>query len=189
MNEQVFPSSYIHRILMPNKIQLWLIAYRKLTFILGQPHSLLHPWNFLYYIYYRYKYYFLSNATGFQIPPGYIGYGCRIGHWGSIVINGNGHIGNYCCLHNLVTFADGGKKIIGDRCFIGTGVTIAKEVEIGDDCKLSANSFINKTFKRDCVLIGGVPAKILKNCSSWVDEEPYRTEWEQCEKLRASMGL
>lgn len=51
--------------------------------------------------------------------------------------------------------------IIGDRCWIGDGVFIREGVTLGEDVIVGANSVVTKSFPKK-VIIGGVPAKVLK---------------------------
>jgi acetyltransferase-like isoleucine patch superfamily enzyme len=50
---------------------------------------------------------------------------------------------------------------IGKNCWIGNSVTILAGVELGDNVTIGANSVVTKSFPSN-VVIGGVPAKILK---------------------------
>ena len=50
---------------------------------------------------------------------------------------------------------------IGSNCWIGAKVTILDGVTIGDNCVVAAGAVVTKSFPK-CVLIGGIPAKILK---------------------------
>ena len=50
---------------------------------------------------------------------------------------------------------------IGNDCWIGAGATFLDGAEIGNGCVVAANSLVNKKFP-DNVVIGGVPARILK---------------------------
>ncbi|MFN4285585.1 MAG: acyltransferase [Lacibacter sp.] len=50
---------------------------------------------------------------------------------------------------------------IGKNCWIGNGVTILAGVELGDNVTVGANSVVTKSFPSN-VVIGGVPARILK---------------------------
>lgn len=50
---------------------------------------------------------------------------------------------------------------IGRNCWIGSKVTIVDGVEIGNNCIVAAGAVVNKSFPEN-VLIGGVPARILK---------------------------
>ncbi len=51
---------------------------------------------------------------------------------------------------------------IGKNCWIGAKVTILDGVTIGDNCVVAAGAVVTKSMP-DNVIIGGVPAKILKN--------------------------
>lgn len=51
---------------------------------------------------------------------------------------------------------------IGNNCWLGAGSTILAGVSIGDGCVVAAGSVVNKSFPSNTV-IGGVPAKVLKN--------------------------
>lgn len=146
-----------------------------------------NPFWYFVYLYYKIRYDRLGYQLGFEIPLYSIGYGCRIPHHGSIVLNGATKIGNYCCLMNLTTFADGDLKEIGNKCYISTNVVVAHHIKIGDGCKISACSFVNKCFEAENKLIGGVPAKVLKDCEPWTIE--CQEDVETCEKLRLKMGL
>lgn len=52
--------------------------------------------------------------------------------------------------------------IIGDNCWLGANVTILPEVELGNHVIVAAGSVITKSFLEDNIVIGGVPAKVLK---------------------------
>lgn len=54
---------------------------------------------------------------------------------------------------------------IGRNCWIGSKVTILDGVKIGNDCVIAAGSVITKSFP-DRVVIGGVPARIIKTINS-----------------------
>ena len=50
---------------------------------------------------------------------------------------------------------------IGDNVFVGSNVTIADGSQIGDNCVIVANSFVNRRFPPNCI-IQGSPAKIIQ---------------------------
>ena len=51
---------------------------------------------------------------------------------------------------------------IGNNCWIGSKVTILDGVSIGQGCIIAAGSVVTKSFPENSI-IGGVPAKLLKN--------------------------
>jgi acetyltransferase-like isoleucine patch superfamily enzyme len=55
---------------------------------------------------------------------------------------------------------------IGNHVWIGTNVTILKGVKIGNGAIIAANSLVNKDIPAK-TLVGGIPAKILKENIDW----------------------
>lgn len=55
-----------------------------------------------------------------------------------------------------------GEIKIGENVWIGNNVTILKNSEIGKNCIIATGAVVNKKFPGN-VIIGGVPAKIIKN--------------------------
>ncbi|TFV97408.1 acyltransferase [Algoriphagus kandeliae] len=61
-----------------------------------------------------------------------------------------------------IEFHENGKSIvIGKNCWIGANVTILPEVQLGDNVVVAANSVVTKSCSSN-LIIGGIPAKILK---------------------------
>ena len=97
-------------------------------------------------------------------------YGCA----GGIEIGNDVIVGNYVSMHSENhNFSD--KEIpirlqgvnrkgikIGNNCWIGAKVTILDGAIIGNGCIIAAGAVVNGCFP-DNVVIGGVPAKIIKN--------------------------
>ena len=182
MNAQVFPKSRLKKILFPNLIEKYLRNMRFAEYYkFKQEHSIIYR---PFYILHRIIHERLCTKTGFDIPIGTLGYGCRIGHLSSIIINGNTKVGNYCCLSNNIVFADSNIKEIGNDVSIGSNVVIAKEISIADGCKISSCSLLNQCALNPKMLWGGVPAREIKETKPWTEEEPYRTAKLQCEILR-----
>ncbi|PCK33642.1 acetyltransferase [Pseudoalteromonas piscicida] len=93
-----------------------------------------------------------------------------------VVLDGSGglSIGSNCSLsanvqiytHDSVAWATSGgtesyiyeETIIGNNCYIGPNVVIAKGVSIGDGCVVGANSFVNDDVKEN-TRVAGNPAK------------------------------
>lgn len=57
---------------------------------------------------------------------------------------------------------DSEKIVIGNDVWIGANVTMIKGSSLGNGCVVGACSLVNKKFG-EYVIIGGVPAKVLKN--------------------------
>ncbi len=96
-----------------------------------------------------------------------------LGGAGGLEIDEDTIIGQYFSAHpeNHI-FKEEGKPIryqgvsrqgiyIGKNCWIGSKVTILDGVKIGNNCVIASGAVVNKSFD-DNLLIGGVPAKILK---------------------------
>ena len=57
-------------------------------------------------------------------------------------------------------YSKGGVKI-GNHVLIGSNVCIMPGVTIGDDCIIGANAVVTHSMP-ECAVIGGIPAKVLK---------------------------
>lgn len=123
-------------------------------------------YNFILYLYY----YFLHRRniikTNIFIYPNTSGPGLQIMHPGFRRIGRMVHMGCSCTILPMVLL---GKKrpgenadiIIGDNCYISTGVTILGPVKIGNNVTIAAGAVVTKDIPDNCV-VGGIPAKILK---------------------------
>ena len=187
MNEQVFPQSWLKRMLFPSLIEKFLRVMRKLEYYdyAHKKHKYLIP----IWLYYKKKYEQLKVRTGFDIPINTIGYGVRIGHLSTIVINGNTKIGNYCCMSNNITIADASRKSIGNHVFLGSNIVIAKNIKIADGCTISSCSLQNKSAEEENMLWGGVNSRPLKKCKRWTEQSPYDDEFKRVEFLKEQMFI
>lgn len=61
---------------------------------------------------------------------------------------------------------------IGNHCWICEDVTIAKGVSISDDTVVAAKSLVTKSFNQKNIIVGGIPAKIIKENVTWTSQ-PY----------------
>lgn len=107
----------------------------------------------------------VSRITGFQIPPNTVGSGLTIWHWGPIIVNPAAKIGRNCTLNPMVII---GHKLpgeaapqIGDNVFIGGGAKIIGNIQIGNNVTIAPNAVVVKDIPSN-VIVGGVPAKIIK---------------------------
>lgn len=108
----------------------------------------------------------LRVKTGIMVFPNTIGPGLQIVHPGFRRIDRFVKIGTNCTILPMVLF---GRKrptdtnsdiIVGDNCYISTGVTILGPVKIGNNVTIGAGAVVVKDIP-DNVVVGGVPAKIL----------------------------
>lgn len=84
--------------------------------------------------------------------------------WDSLVMDSNAH-----------SILDSeGKEIektgnirLGNRIWIGANTTLLKGTQIADDSVIASNSLVNKSFDQPKVLLGGIPARILKSIGGW----------------------
>lgn len=60
------------------------------------------------------------------------------------------------------TFPNTKSIVIGDRCWIGNHVCISKGTKLPNGTIVSARSLVNKKFETENTIIGGSPAKVLK---------------------------
>ena len=125
---------------------------------------------------------FLANMaklwSGAEIHPGAeIGRGLFIDHGAGVVIGETAEIGANCVIFHNVTLGGTGKHsgkrhpTIGRNVFIGTGATLLGPINVGDNAKIGAETFIiMKDVPADCTVVG-VPGKIVKLNGKKADEE------------------
>ena len=56
---------------------------------------------------------------------------------------------------------------IGNNCWLGMRGTIQKGVTLQNDTIVAKNSIVTKSFDSDHIIIGGIPAKIIKTGVTW----------------------
>ncbi len=108
-------------------------------------------------------------ATGIEIHPGAeIGRGLFIDHGIGIVIGETATIGKNCIIFHNVTLGGTGKHkgkrhpSLGDNVLVGTGAIILGPLNIGNNVKIGANTFIiNKNVPDNCT-VAGDPGIIVK---------------------------
>ncbi len=132
----------------------------------------------------------LLNKIGYEIGEGTkvvgpiyctgklkIGKNCWVGK--NLMINGNGNvtIGDNCDIAPEVAFQTGGHLIgdsarragkgitaditVGNGCWIGARSTIINNTKIGNSCVVASCACVTKDVE-DNLLVGGVPAKIIR---------------------------
>lgn len=112
--------------------------------------------------------------TGISIPAeADIGKGLRIHHFGGIIFHSRVKMGEHCTIYHGVTFGDKGgygePPTVGNNVLVGTGAKILGDIYIGDNAIIGANAVVLKAVPND-VMVGGVPAKIIRNNKGNSDE-------------------
>ena len=102
---------------------------------------------------------FIEITTGISIPAACrIGKGFRIHHFGGIHLHPSVVIGDNCTMYHHVTIGDRGGSgkaaRLGNNVLIGAGAKIIGEITIGDNCKIGANSVVNKDLPNNSIAIG-----------------------------------
>ena len=105
--------------------------------------------------------------TGISLPPECeIGDGLYIGHFGSIVLAREAHIGYNCSMAQNVTIglagrgAERGAPTIGNRVFIGAHSVIVGPIEVGADAMICAGSVVTRSVPARAVVVGN-PARVI----------------------------
>ncbi len=147
---------------MPDYIMHYLSTMRKVCYYSNNGGG----YNKLLFIWYYLKYRRIGLKLGFSIGYKTLGYGVVIPHHGTIVVGSSNNIGNFAVLHTSTCISDNGKKI-GDGLYLSTGVKITSKIVLGNNVSIGANSLVNKSFPEDNILIGGMPANIIKHNEPW----------------------
>lgn len=113
-----------------------------------------------------YRYRKLSLKLGFTIPLNVFGPGLAIVHYGNIIVSNNASIGSNCRINACTNIgASGGSDKapqLGDNVYIAPGAKIYGDIVIANNIAIAANAVVNKSFLEENILIGGIPAKKLK---------------------------
>lgn len=97
--------------------------------------------------------------------------GCYFQAWGerTITIGKDCYIANNVQLitrnhdvYNLDEHTEGGDIVISDNCWVASNVVILPGVMLGEQTVVAANAVVNKSFPDGHVIVGGIPAKVLK---------------------------
>jgi serine O-acetyltransferase len=127
-------------------------------------------------VWYRFAKGWLGIILGFSIPINTCGGGLRIMHHGTIVINSNARLGEWCSIMvcvNIGQLFDNSKETpkIGNKVWIGPGAKIYGDITIADEIVIGANSVVNKSFNESNIVIAGAPAKKIKDMRYPYDQE------------------
>jgi len=110
-------------------------------------------------------------VTGIEIHPGAtIGKGLFIDHGMGIVIGETAENGKNCVLYQNVTLGGTGKHVgkrhptIGCNVMIGTAATLLGPIQVGNNVKIGAETFIiNHDVPDDCTVVGAPGVIVRKN--------------------------
>lgn len=154
----------IKNIFLPNYIIRFQQLLRKCEFHKNNKSKILHKVLFLYYYFFFVR---LSAKLGFSIPFNVFGPGLCIVHYGTIVVSANAKVGSNCRIHPSTCIgAAGGKNEapqIGDNVYIGPGAKLYGNIQIGNNTAIAPNAAVSSSFTDQNILIGGVPAKKIKD--------------------------
>ena len=108
-----------------------------------------------------------------------------VGHHSHLACTENGSrliVGNDCMISSYVQVRTGdshsildvdGNRInqaqsvtVGNHCWLGEGVKVLKGVTLAGDVIVSTGAIVTKSFGKN-VLIGGIPAKVIKDNVTW----------------------
>jgi acetyltransferase-like isoleucine patch superfamily enzyme len=114
----------------------------------------------------------VNPGASLTLGSGYINCGTSIDCFKEIKIGHDVAISQDCCLRDSDNHEiEGGDPAsaaitIGNHVWLGLKVTVLKGVTIGDGAVVAANSLVNKDVPAR-TLVGGIPARVLKENISW----------------------
>jgi len=122
--------------------------------------------DYIPYVWYWWNYRRLKIKTGLYVMPNCVDEGFFPVHPGFMRIGEYVKIGKNCTILPMVLIGKSNPIskvdiIIGNNCYISTGVTILGPVTIGDNVTIGAGAVVTKDVP-DNVIIAGIPAKIIK---------------------------
>lgn len=96
--------------------------------------------------------------------------GLLIQHLHGIVISSEVQAGKLCCLYHNTTMGilvgtDNRGKCpqLGNGITVCTGAVIVGEIEIANGVTIAANAVVSKSMNQEGCVVGGVPAKMIKD--------------------------
>lgn len=150
------------RILCSNKYCIWMyIKYlRKEEYYRNKVES--NKVFLLPLVFYRRKKNIIGRKLCFDIPGGVFAPGLLIYHPGPIAINPYARVGENATIVGTLCIGNNNGVCkapqIGKNCTFGWGSTLIGEIRIGDNCKVGANAFVNKSFEENGAVLVGTPA-------------------------------
>lgn len=105
--------------------------------------------------------------------PG-LSFGCHIDGRNGICFGENVWIGPKVSIisqnHNVNNYNKWDKAspiVIGDNCWLGNNATILPSVELGAHTIVAAGAVVTKSFTQGNIIIGGVPARVIKELDNY----------------------
>jgi serine O-acetyltransferase len=151
------------KFLFPDEIQKFKRLLRKAEYYKNVKKGFFN--NIVYYIT-KYRFKKQSLKLGFTIPENVFGPGLSIPHYGTIIVNAKARVGANCRIHVSTNIGESGgvsgAPIIGDNVYIGPGAKIYGAIRIADNIAIAANAAVSRSFLNSNMMIGGVPARELK---------------------------
>lgn len=175
----------IKRLLIPDLIMKYLEYMRKVQYYSNTKEGGV---NRVLCCFYKWRYNKLGLKLGFSIGYNVFGYGLVLPHYGTIVVGGSNRIGNYAVLHTSTCISDNG-KVIGNGLYLSTGAKITSKIILGNGITIGANSLVNKSCEEDNYMLGGMPAKKIKEMSIWYIKEGtiHKARVEKIEMLKREL--
>lgn len=120
------------------------------------------------FLYWRRKKNRLGRVLGIEIFENCFEKGLKIHHCtGGIVVNGYARIGRDCQLHgnNCIgnIYTNDRVPHIGNNVDIGYGASVIGDITLGNNVAIAAGAIVNKSYPKDGLVLGGIPATILKS--------------------------
>jgi serine O-acetyltransferase len=119
------------------------------------------------------------NLTGIEIHPGArIGSGFFIDHGMGVVIGETSEVGADVTIYHGVTLGgtslEHGKRhpTLGDRVVVGAGAKLLGAIEIGDDCRIGANSVVVKSVPANSVVVGIPGRPVTRSRAHMPQDDP-----------------
>ncbi len=174
LEEDLKALHFRHRLFKPNTILAYLFSHQnaflwRYLLHLRNAEYLHNCHPFLWqirYFYHNWRMRVEARKLGnIEIPINTIGYGTIFFHIGKIIINKDARLGNHCTLYPGVCIGkkgDGNVPVLGDNVFVGLGAKVIGKVEICSGSIIAPNAVVLQSPKNQRVVLGGVPAKVLK---------------------------
>jgi serine O-acetyltransferase len=119
------------------------------------------------------------TLTGIEIHPGArIGPGFFIDHGMGVVIGETAEVGADVTIYHGVTLGgtslEHGKRhpTLGDRVVVGAGAKLLGAIEIGDDCRIGANSVVVKSVPANSVVVGVPGRSVTRSRAHMPQDDP-----------------